>query len=931
MSVRIKEGMIPYTWWIGIEVTDNHVINLLLREENNLIHVNEDNEVYVDLQLDDGILPDADFPVGITTGKILQSDWWQDSWIILNWKTTSGDYTRLIYANDGKLYYDPWTWVWNEIWGWGWSINVATATALWVIKLWSNTVQTEAPQTPTSVQWRTYAVQLNSDNQASVNVPWEEYSSLAEVQWGTDESLVTTGEKYRWNHKQDQLTAGNNITISNWVISANITNVYTYKGSVATQSDLPSSWQTVGDVWYALDTGISYAWNWTSWMSMWSFVDLSNYFNKTTDDSDDITEWSTHLFTTTAEKTYWNWKQDELTAGSGITINNNVISADEYTAGNGINIDQNNEIENTLPFDPDNAWVTGQILQKTSAGYEWKNFPNVVNSVNGQSWAVNVDEFEPSNTWTVGQVLKKTANGYGWYPESWWGWGWGDYSAGHWINIDANDEISNTLPFEPSNAWTVGQVIKKTATGYQWANESWWWGSYTAGDWISIDSNNVIDNTWVLSVNNQTWAVTVNEVPSWGNEGQVLQKTSSGYAWMNAITDANVKQWTINSNSVSGTTLKEIHDWVIADANNWAIIWDSYTNDVFLYHHTTTGSGQTNLIFYGVKRTSQKYTGVNWDYTEAWQLKMAITYNGSSYSCVTSRNTDDATVTNYLSVEWSGYTTPFIPVSDYQPTTKKYVDDRAVPTSGTTGDVLTKTANGYGWSAPTWWFSPTSAGTTWQVLKKTGANTYDWWDELWLTILSYGSSTWNDFITAYNANRVVFCKASSNSNPWTWTQWRMAFMAYVNNPTTPTSVEFQYYRSRSSTTYADQTDEVYVYTLSSNGTWSVTTRKASSQIVAGTGLDYTYDWTTRSLTLKSNTTATTATLTVAGWSSSTQTVNVTGVTATNQVIVAPDPTYMDDYAEKGIYCSGQGSGTLTFTCGTTPTASITVNVLIMNL
>ena len=43
MSVRIKEGMIPYTWWIGIEVTDNHVINLLLREENNLIHVNEDN------------------------------------------------------------------------------------------------------------------------------------------------------------------------------------------------------------------------------------------------------------------------------------------------------------------------------------------------------------------------------------------------------------------------------------------------------------------------------------------------------------------------------------------------------------------------------------------------------------------------------------------------------------------------------------------------------------------------------------------------------------------------------------------------------------------------------------------------------------------------------------------------------------------------
>ena len=855
MSVRIKEGMIPYTWWIGIEVTDNHVINLLLREENNLIHVNEDNEVYVDLQLDDGILPDADFPVWVTTGKILQSDWWQDSWIILNWKTTSGDYTRLIYANDGKLYYDPWTWVWNEIWWWGWSVNVATATALWVIKLWSNTVQTEAPQNPTSVQWRTYAVQLNADNQASVNVPWEEYSSLAEVQWGTDESLVTTGEKYIWDHKQDQLIAGNNITISNWVISANITNVYTYKGSVASQSDLPTSWQVVWDVWYALDTGISYAWNWSTWMSMWSFVDLSNYFNKTTDDSDDITEWSTHLFTTTAEKDYWNWKQNELTAGSGITINNNVISADGYTAGNGINIDQNNEIENTLPFDPDNAWVTGQILQKTSQGYEWKNFPNVVNSVNGQSWAVTVDEFEPSNTWTVGQVLKKTANGYGWYPESWWGWGW-EYTAGHWINIDANDEISNTLPFEPSNSGTSWQVLKKTSNGYSWQNESWGWGTYTAGDWISIDSNNVIDNTWVLSVNNNTWAVTVNEVPSWGNEGQILQKTSSGYAWMNAITDANVKQWTINSNSVSGTTLKEIHDWVIADANNWAIIWDSYTNDVFLYHHTTTGSGQTNLIFYGVKRTSQKYSWwQNGDYTEAWQLKMAITYNGSSYSCVTSRNTDDATVTNYLSVEGSGYTTPFIPVSDYQPTTKKYVDDRAVPTTGTTGHVLTKTANGYGWSAPTTSGVTSVNWDTWAVnLKTINSNAINW--------------TWNIAINEVPSGWTTDQILTKTSNGYGWS----------NAPVT-----------------------------SVNGsTWAVTLSIPSI-------------------------TSTTATLTTNWWSSSTQTISVTGVTATNQVIVAPDPSDLDDYAEKGIYCSGQGSGTLTFTCDTTPTASITVNVLIINL
>mgnify|MGYP003300323865 CR=1 FL=1 len=59
-----------------------------------------------------------------------------------------------------------------------------------------------------------------------------------------------------------------------------------------------------------------------------------------------------------------------------------------------------------------------------------------------------------------------------------------------------------------------------------------------------------------------------------------------------------------------------------------------------------------------------------------------------------------------------------------------------------------------------------------------------------LTILEYGVSTWNDFITAYQENSVVFCKAYSQSP-----QTRFGFLAYVNNDANPTSVEFQYYRS----------------------------------------------------------------------------------------------------------------------------------------
>lgn len=108
-----------------------------------------------------------------------------------------------------------------------------------------------------------------------------------------------------------------------------------------------------------------------------------------------------------------------------------------------------------------------------------------------------------------------------------------------------------------------------------------------------------------------------------------------------------------------------------------------------------------------------------------------------------------------------------------------------------------------------------------------------------MTILSYGSSTWQNFIDAYNANRVVYCRASSNSNPASGAQTRLAFMAYVNS-STPTEVEFQYYRSVSSHSASQQGDQVFVYKLNSAGTWSVTTREASSKIVAGTGLSSSY-------------------------------------------------------------------------------------------
>lgn len=107
-------------------------------------------------------------------------------------------------------------------------------------------------------------------------------------------------------------------------------------------------------------------------------------------------------------------------------------------------------------------------------------------------------------------------------------------------------------------------------------------------------------------------------------------------------------------------------------------------------------------------------------------------------------------------------------------------------------------------------------------------------------IASYGNSTYADILAAYQANKVVYCRASSNSNPATGYQNRLAFMAYVNYPTTPTEIEFQYYRSVSSHSDSQQGDQVYVYKITSEGTWSVTVREAYTKIVAGTGMGSSY-------------------------------------------------------------------------------------------
>ena len=79
----------------------------------------------------------------------------------------------------------------------------------------------------------------------------------------------------------------------------------------------------------------------------------------------------------------------------------------------------------------------------------------------------------------------------------------------------------------------------------------------------------------------------------------------------------------------------------------------------------------------------------------------------------------------------------------------------------------------------------------------------------------------------------------------------------------------------------------------------------------------------------SGTSSISVTLPAADWSGSAQTVTATGVTASNTVIVGAAPASASEYNTCGVICTAQGADSLSFSCSTTPTNDLTVNVILL--
>lgn len=156
-----------------------------------------------------------------------------------------------------------------------------------------------------------------------------------------DNSSMATALTNGLATKQNTLTAGNNIDITGNVISANIANVYIYRGSVATYTDLPTTGLRVGDVYNVEDTEMNYGWTGTAWDQLGAnavIADNAVTTNKIANNSvttakinngavtlpkvgDDVVSYDVGYICTTAE----NVQDKEITVGDNFVLKAGVI------------------------------------------------------------------------------------------------------------------------------------------------------------------------------------------------------------------------------------------------------------------------------------------------------------------------------------------------------------------------------------------------------------------------------------------------------------------------------------------------------------------------------------------------------------------------------------------------------------------------------
>lgn len=156
------------------------------------------------------------------------------------------------------------------------------------------------------------------------NVDKSTFATTSSVNDALSDYMPLSGGSFSGPITVQNPTSGSNPATKQYVDSA-VASVYKYKGNVASQSALPSSGNTVGDVWNVQDTGNNYAWTGTEWDSLAGAVDLSGYLTQSTAASTYLTKTdasSTYLTKSNATNTYLTKATASTTYATSASLSN---------------------------------------------------------------------------------------------------------------------------------------------------------------------------------------------------------------------------------------------------------------------------------------------------------------------------------------------------------------------------------------------------------------------------------------------------------------------------------------------------------------------------------------------------------------------------------------------------------------------------------
>ena len=431
---------------------------------------------------------------------------------------------------------------------------------------------------------------------------------------------------------------------------SDLSSVYKYKWSVASYSNLPSTWLTAWDVYNVEDTWMNYAWTGSAWDALGASVDLSNYLAKN----------NTTAFTPT-------WDYNPATKKY-------VDDRDTYIGGSE---PTSNKVEWRLWYDTRNdqlkvydwanwnvtrneyhvwEWIEIWTVQDYSAMQwpcpnwfhvplttEWQTVKNIWTALWGWSNAWNDFWIALKLPYAGGRNSSASivAQGTGWYYWSSSRYNASDASSLNLTKYSIFAQSSNgransfsvrcfkDTPTVPTSSWTK----------LYWTSIEAWWIFWSSADWLISMSSDW--QTWITITDKNLGATTV-----W-NSWDTLSEANCGkyYQWWNNYWFP--RTWSVTTSSTQ------------VDASNyWP--WNYYSSSTFI-----------------------TYDG-RWDTTDNWNLWWWKTWvvtieNAITNTGVLSVNwqTWDVTIaspdmSNYLAKD---NTTAFTPTGNYNPATKKYVDD----------------------------------------------------------------------------------------------------------------------------------------------------------------------------------------------------------------------------------------------------------------